>query len=148
MTANEMSRPPELPKSSHVDIAILVSLLYDTTKSYKFFSSSPCLTGSSAGGMKGDGDSGYVIPLDELAVDMVVKAWYPYRFCRLSFGPQDMLQRVVDEIEWDSIRGSWIEEMNSESGFIMYSGMHCYWFAPWHKKQAQSNLYRASKIRP
>jgi len=48
------------------------------------------------------------IVLADLAVDMVLGAWFPHGFCRLSFGSGDRLQHAVDLIDWGEIRGSWI----------------------------------------
>jgi len=103
-----------LPGSEHVDVGILARLFEDRTNSYKFFFFLAILEriADSAQGIAWDLDR--PMPLSELAVDMVLAAWYPHGFCRLSFGPQDMLQQAVDSIEWGPVRGSWIQSNSEE----------------------------------
>jgi hypothetical protein len=103
-----------LPGSEHVDTAKLSRLFSDRTTSYKYFfflALLDCIAGPVQGM---EADLGRPIPLSELAVDMVLAAWYPHGFCRLSFGPQDMLQQAVDSIEWGPVRGSWIQSNGEE----------------------------------
>ena len=45
---------------------------------------------------------------------MVLGAWYPHGLCRLSLGPRDMLQGIVDAVDWGGIRGSWIAAGGAE----------------------------------
>ena len=92
----------------------LARLFEDRTNSYKFFFFLAILDriSDSAQGIAADLDR--PIPLSELAVDMVLAAWYPHGFCRLSFGPQDMLQQAVDSIDWGPVRGSWIQSNGEE----------------------------------
>lgn len=103
-----------LPESDHVDIGTLGRLFKDCTNSYKYFFFTALLD-------RIDGSTQGIataldrpIPLSELAVDMVLAAWYPHGFCRLSFGPQDMLQHAVDSIDWGPVRGSWIQSNGDE----------------------------------
>jgi hypothetical protein len=44
------------------------------------------------------------IPLSELAIDMVLLAWYPSHFCKLSLGGIDQFGSIVDSIEWFKAR--------------------------------------------
>ena len=99
-----------LPPSSWVDIGTLARLFDDCVTSYKYFFFLALLnrvSGKSGGPDVSIGDR--PIPLRDLAVDMVLGAWYPHGFCRLSLGLQDMLQPAVDEVFKDqSVRGTWI----------------------------------------
>jgi hypothetical protein len=54
------------------------------------------------------------ISLNELIIDMILGAWYPHGFCRLSLGSLDMLQKTVDTIQWGKIKGSWIQAGSDE----------------------------------
>jgi hypothetical protein len=91
-----------------VDVGTLASLFADTTNSYKYFFFLSILDRVERAGSGGEASLDRPIPLDGLAVDMVLGAWYPHGFCRLSLGGRDMLQKAVDGIKWGSIRGSWI----------------------------------------
>ncbi|MGD9938591.1 MAG: HNH endonuclease domain-containing protein [Clostridia bacterium] len=97
-----------LPESGQLDIPVMARLFADRTNSYKYFFFLAILDhidGATAGTMAG---LDRPIPLESLAVDMVLAAWYPHGFCRLSLGSQDMLQHAVDGVDWGHVRGSWI----------------------------------------
>ncbi|MEI6876920.1 MAG: HNH endonuclease domain-containing protein [Spirochaetota bacterium] len=104
----------DLPESGRVDVAILSRLLDDTTTSYKYFFFLALLDRIEKASTVSESGIDRPIPLDGLAVDMVLAAWYPHGFCRLSLGSQDMLQHAVDLIEWGPIRGSWIKAGGKE----------------------------------
>ena len=103
-----------LPASSRLDIGVLSRLFADTTTSYKLFFFLALLgrVERSAGDAQHALDR--PIPLSDLAVDMVLAAWYPHGFCRLSLGATDMLQHAVDGINWGPIRGTWIKAGGAE----------------------------------
>jgi hypothetical protein len=103
-----------LPESSRIDVPSLARLFADRSTSYKYFFFLAILDridGATAGSMAG---LDRPVQLDELAVDMVLAAWYPHGFCRLSLGSQDMLQHAVDAIHWGAVRGSWIRAGSRE----------------------------------
>lgn len=104
----------KLPDSKHVDVGVLASLFDNTTNSYKYFFLLALLDRiekSRTGVFPAlDGP----ILLNELIIDMILGAWYPHGFCRLSLGSQDMLQKTVDAIQWGKIRGSWIQAGGAE----------------------------------
>lgn len=91
-----------LPESGRLDIGVLARLFDDKATSYKFFFFLVLLDRIERG------EVDRPLPLAELAVDMVLAAWYPHKFCKLSFGMQDNLQCIVDHVEWGPVRGSWI----------------------------------------
>lgn len=103
-----------LPESLRLDIGVLARLFSDTTTSYKLFFFLALLdrVERSTGDVQLALDR--PIPLADLAVDMVLAAWYPHGFCRLSLGASDMLQHAVDAVEWGPIRGSWIKAGGAE----------------------------------
>lgn len=111
-----MIRESDLPPSSWVDVGTLARLFDDCVTSYKYFFFLALLdriSGKRGGIDVSSGDR--PILLRELAVDMVVAAWYPHGFCRLSFGLQDRLQPAVDEVFMGQrIRGTWIAAGGSE----------------------------------
>jgi len=91
-----------LPHSGRLDIGVLARLFDEKVTSYKYFFFLALLDRIEKGLVDRP------LPLSELAVDMVLAAWYPHGFCRLSFGSQDRLQHTVDHIAWGEVRGSWI----------------------------------------
>ncbi len=87
-------RTHSLPPSDSLDISTFSRLLDDTTNSYKFvffLSLLNILSNSSF-------DVSSPISLNDLAVEMLVNAWYPHSVFRLSFGLQDMIARKLDEL--------------------------------------------------
>lgn len=111
-----MNRDADLPPSPRVDVGALARLFDDCVTSYKYFfflSLLNMIAGKAAGKWAAVLDR--PIPLSELAVDMVLAAWYPHGFCKLSLGYRDMLQSVVDTVfEGVPIRGSWIGSGGAE----------------------------------
>lgn len=105
-----MNPESQLPPSPRVDVGTLSRLLDDRVTSYKFFfflSLLDRVSGRSSGKSDSIGDS--PLPLRELAVDMVLAAWYPHGFCKLSLGYADMLQTTVDTVfDGVPVRGTWI----------------------------------------
>lgn len=97
-----------LPSSGRLDIATLACVFNDCTNSYKYFFFLALLERVERAGGAGYPDLDRPMPLAELSVDMVLAAWYPHGFCRLSLGVQDRLQTAVDQVAWGPIRGSWI----------------------------------------
>ena len=95
-----------LPGSSRLDIGTFSRIFSDTTNSYKHFFFLALLDRI---GTRSLSALDRPIPLADLAVDMVLSAWYPHGFCRLSLGARDMLQVEVDKVDWGGIRGAWIK---------------------------------------
>lgn len=92
------------PPSDDLDIGKLAGLFRDTTASYKYFFFLAVLRRAEQN----------VIVLQELAADMVLDAWFPSAFCRLSFGPQDSLADEVQRIDWGPVRGGWLSSRGPE----------------------------------
>jgi hypothetical protein len=110
----EGSTAEGLPQSGRVDVPSLARLFADSTTSYKYFfflAILDRLDGTTDGSLP---EPGRPMPLAALAVDMVLAAWYPHGFCRLSLGSQDMLQHAVDAIHWGAVRGCWIHPGSRE----------------------------------
>ena len=112
--ADHLSGTIPLPGSEHIEVGTLARLFEDRTNSCKFVFFLAILEriADSAQGIASGLDR--PIPLSELAVYVVLAAWYPHGLCRLSFGPQDMLQQAVDSIDWGHVRGSWIQSNSEE----------------------------------
>ena len=83
-----------LPFSENLDIATFSRLLDDTTKSYKFVFLLSLLDLLSSRFFKVSSP----IPLRDMAVEMLVNAWYPHSVFRLSFGLQDLVTRNLNEL--------------------------------------------------
>ncbi|MBW4554170.1 MAG: hypothetical protein KME35_24165 [Aphanocapsa sp. GSE-SYN-MK-11-07L] len=84
----------DLPASESLDVSTFSRLLDDTTNSYKFvfFLSILDLLSSRFFNVSSP------ISLHELAVEMLVNAWYPHSVFRLSFGLQDMVTKNLDSL--------------------------------------------------
>lgn len=82
----------DLPSSEALDISTFSRLLDDTTNSYKFIFFLSLLDTLSCQFFK----SISPITLKDLAIEMLVNAWYPHSVFRLSFGLQDMITRNLD----------------------------------------------------
>lgn len=104
----------KLPDSKQVDVGVLASLFDNTTNSYKYFFLLALLDRIEKARTGIYPPLDRPIPLNELIIDMILGAWYPHGFCRLSLGSQDMLQKTVDTIQWGKIRGSWIQAGSDE----------------------------------
>ena len=98
-----------LPESGRLDLGAFARLFDQRTNSYKFFFFLALLDRIAGSDGASHPDLDRPIPVYELAVDMVLGAWYPHGFCRLSLGSQDQLQLAVDSIHWGPVRGSWIQ---------------------------------------
>ncbi len=110
MTGIGTSITAGLPDSSRVDVGVFARLLDSRTNSYKFFFLLALLDrieGRSASGEQSP-DLDRPVPIRDLLAHMIVAAWFPHGFCRLSLGLQDRLQDAVDAIPWGPVKGSWI----------------------------------------
>jgi hypothetical protein len=82
-----------LGSSASVDVGALSALFGNRTTSYKyvfFLGLLRCL--------KGRDQPSPRVPLREAIVEVLVLAWYPHTFCRLSFGAQDQIGRILDTL--------------------------------------------------
>ncbi|QZZ19850.1 hypothetical protein J5X98_21450 [Leptothermofonsia sichuanensis E412] len=89
-----MDSPYSLPNSESLDIATFSRLLDDTTNSYKFLFFLSLLDILSSRFFKVTSP----ISLKDLAIEMLVNAWYPHSVFRLSFGLQDMVAEKLDSL--------------------------------------------------
>ena len=85
---------PYLPGSDRLDIAALSGLFRNTTNSYKYLFFLSLLTLIKERNF--DIDKG--ILLKDLEIEMLVTAWYPNVFFKLSFGTQDKTSSVLELI--------------------------------------------------
>jgi hypothetical protein len=83
-----------LPTSENLDISTFSRLLDDTTNSYKFVFFISILDILSCRFF----NVTFPITLNELAIEMLVNAWYPHSVFRLSFGLQDIVTRKLDSL--------------------------------------------------
>jgi HNH endonuclease len=85
----------DLPPSEKLDISTFSRLLDDKTNSYKFLFLLSILDILSSRFFKADSP----IALKELAVEMLVNAWYPHSVFHLSFGLQDLVTNNLGRLE-------------------------------------------------
>jgi HNH endonuclease len=90
-----MNNIQDLPSSENLDISTFSRLLDDKTNSYKILFLLSILDILSCRFFKADSS----IPLKELAVEMLVNAWYPHSVFHLSFGLQDLVTSNLDRLE-------------------------------------------------
>ena len=84
----------QLPHSDELDIAALSGLFRHTTNSYKYLFFLSLLTLIKDRNFEiSDG-----IPLGDIEIEMLVTAWYPHVFFKLSFGTQDKISSALQLI--------------------------------------------------
>ena len=84
----------QLPNSDQLDIAALNGLFRDKTNSYKYLFLLSLLTLLKGRNFKIDDG----ISLRDIEIEMLVTAWYPHVFFKLSFGTQDKISSVLQLI--------------------------------------------------
>lgn len=89
-----MDNPYSLPNSESLDIATFSKLLDDTQNSYKLLFFLSLLDILSHRSFKVTS----AIHLKDLAVEMLINAWYPYSVFKLSFGLQDMVSEKLNSL--------------------------------------------------
>jgi hypothetical protein len=94
-----LTMPPDqrhwpLPLSKQVDVAALSRIFADTTSSYKYLWFQALLQRMTATGFRQP-----TLNLAELFEAMLVRAWYPSVFFRLSFGSQDRIGHWFDRYQ-------------------------------------------------
>ena len=88
---------PYLPDSDRLDIAVLSGLFRNTTNSYKYLFFLSLLTLMKKRGFAIDKG----ILLRDIEIEMLVTAWYPNVFFKLSFGIQDKIPPALEQIPFD-----------------------------------------------
>ena len=86
-----------LPPSERVSVPALCGVFADTTTSYKYV-----FLKSMLDVLEADGFQRATVDLDRVYVEMLVNAWYPRRFFRLSFGVADRLAGEADLIDFEA----------------------------------------------
>jgi HNH endonuclease len=100
-----------LPPSERVEVGILSRIFADRTTSYKYFfflALTNHLQRAFKHTIDPENDIARPIPLSMLAAEMIVLAWYPARFCRLSLGSQDQLGSLIDTVDWGDVRATFL----------------------------------------
>lgn len=92
--ANKLDSISGLPLTDSLDVHALSRLFDDTTNSYKYIFFLSLLDILSRRFF----DTSKPINLKELVIEMLVNAWYPYSFFKLSFGIQDMIPSHLDNL--------------------------------------------------
>ena len=87
-----MDKPISLPASDDVSALALSRIFGDVTNSYKFLFFQAFLDNTERSSF----DPGIAISIDDLIIDMLVLAWYPHVYFKLSFGKQDQISRHLD----------------------------------------------------
>jgi hypothetical protein len=104
------SVPPALPGSPGVPLGALARLFDATTNSYKFLFFHALLDH-----IRSRPDQALTIPFEEIAARMLSLAWYPAAFSRLSFGRQDQITGVIEDLfAVDEFKGYSFEAANYE----------------------------------
>ena len=102
----------QLPTSESLDISALSRLFDKTTNSYKYIFLLSLLDIINRRRFS----PSQSISFQELIVEMLVNAWYPYSFCKLSFGSQDMIPSQIDKLNLNvdktSIKGDYAGKEN------------------------------------
>ncbi len=89
-----MPHPDPLPQSNEVDSRTLSRLFDDTTNSYKYLFFLALLAKLEQQFFSSDKP----IALSDLVVEMLVTAWYPHVYFRLSFGALDRIAQELDKV--------------------------------------------------
>ena len=87
-----------LPNHPRLDIPAFSGLFKSTTNSYKYLFFLAILNELKRQHWKAGQPK--VIPLNDLAVEMVLLGWYPLKFFNLSFGSQDQVAKVIDHLDY------------------------------------------------
>ena len=117
MNESAMDGAAGLPASERVDVGTLSRIFEDRATSYKYFFFLALLNRlerSFNAIIDSQSDIAKPVPLADLAIDMVLLAWYPSRFCRLSLGRIDQLRLIVDKIDWGEIQASFMTSQSPE----------------------------------
>jgi hypothetical protein len=88
-----------LPGSDEISVSTLARVFDDTTNSYKYLFFLALLDAI----QRQVFDPSRRIPIDELTIDMLVLAWYPHVYFRLSFGKQDKIVRELEGLTPDVV---------------------------------------------
>lgn len=89
----------QLPPSSAISVSTLARLFDETTNSYKYLFFLALLDAI----QRNLFDPAQKIPIDELTIDMLVLAWYPHVYFRLSFGKQDKVVKALQALTPDAV---------------------------------------------
>lgn len=92
---------PRLPGHEGLNIPALSGLFRTRRNSYKYLFFLALLDSV----READVDVTLEVDLDELAVGMLVVAWYPHTYFKLSFGPQDKIGNTLKQLERAGLPG-------------------------------------------
>ena len=87
-----------LPNHPRLDIPALSGLFKSTTNSYKYLFFLSILNELKRQQWKPGQPK--IIPLNDLAVEMVLLGWYPLKFFNLSFGKSDDVVKIIDKLDF------------------------------------------------
>ena len=87
-----------LANHPRLDIPALSGLFKSTTNSYKYLFFLSILNELKRRQWKTDQPK--IIPLNDLAVEMVMLGWYPLKFFNLSFGASDDVVKIIDKLDF------------------------------------------------
>ena len=89
-----------LPASERVDVSVLAGLFANTTNSYKYLLFLALLDELERR-YSSQEPADERIGLRDLAVGMLLNAWYPHVFFKLSFGVQDQISKILEQLSTD-----------------------------------------------
>ena len=102
----------QLPISESLDISALSRLFDKTTNSYKYIFLLSLLDIINRRRFS----PSQSISFQELIIEMLANAWYPYSFCKLSFGNRDMIPSQIEKLNLNvdktSIKGDYAGKEN------------------------------------
>lgn len=87
-----------LPNHPRLDIPALSGLFKNTSTSYKYLFFLAILNKLKK--IHGEANKSKVIPLNDLAVEMVLLGWYPLKFFNLSFGKIDDVVNIIEKLDF------------------------------------------------
>lgn len=87
----------KLPSSNNIDIGKLSQIFTDTTNSYKYLFFQAILRL-----LYKNNFEKYIFNLTEIAEEILIIAWYPHKFFKLSLGKQDKISEIIDGLKLDS----------------------------------------------
>ncbi|CAN5510247.1 HNH endonuclease domain-containing protein [soil metagenome] len=88
-----MNNLNQLPESDEVNATTLARIFDEVTTSYKFLFFLALLDGAERNCF----DTSIPLSMKEIVLDMLVLAWYPHVYFRLSFGKQDKIANQLDK---------------------------------------------------
>lgn len=89
----------QLPQNNKLDIAALSRIFQSTSTSYKFLFFMAILHQLQS--KHWNEKESVCLELEDLAAEMALLSWYPIKFYKLSFGWQDQVAKIINNLDFD-----------------------------------------------